>query len=114
MHMYCDFVPRRKGAEIKMNPGRPESIGEYVRPLGIEDVKALFREGVDQIVEYNTTGFLVNIPPSECFEYWAWAQPHIAKGSRIYLDDYPGNFALTISEWKSPSGDRLMVFERHH
>ena len=114
MRMYCDFLPRRKDAEINMNPGRPESIGDYVRPLGIEDAKALFREGVDMIVEYNTAGFLVHIPPSERFEYWTWAQPHIAKGERIYLDDYPDSFALTISEWKSSSGERLIVFERHH
>lgn len=61
--MYCDFVPKRRDSEIRMQPGRPESIGDFVRPLEVEDVKAMLREGVGRIVEYNTTGFLVWIPP---------------------------------------------------
>lgn len=112
--MYYDFIPRREDAEIGMNHGRPESIGTYVRELDIEETKKLFRDGVHQIVEYNTSGFLVWIPPLECFEYWKWAQPHIAKDDPLYLDDYPENFALSISEWMSDSGERLIVFSRYH
>lgn len=112
--MYYDFVPRRKGAEIRMTPGRASEIGEYVRPLEIEDIKELFRQGVHQIVEYNTTGFLVWIPQSECFEYWNWAQPHVVHDSSPYLEDHPNDFYLVPQEWKSHTGERLMVFERVH
>ncbi len=112
--MHYDFVPKSKDAEIRMNHGRPESIGEFVRDLEIKDVKELFREGVQQIVEYNTSGFLVWVPPSECFEYWKWAQPHIAKEHLLHLEDYPEGFLLSISEWMSDSGERLIVFSRYH
>jgi len=113
--MYCHFIPRRKDSEIKMHRGEPESIGKYVRPLEIEDVKELLREGVRQIVEYNTMGFLVWIPPSECFEYWKWAQPSIVKnGDGIRLDDYPHHFALAPYEFVSHSGDRIILFANYH
>lgn len=111
---YYDFVPRRKDSEIRMHDGRPESIGIFVRYLDIEETKTLLRDDVHQILEYNTSGFLVWIPPVERFEYWKWAQPHIAKGDSIYLDDYPENFALSISEWVSDSGERLIIFTRYH
>ncbi len=112
--MYYDFIPKRKDAEIRMTDGRPESIGKHVRELEIEDVKELFREGVHQLVEYNTSGFLVWVPPSECFEYWKWAQPHLAEGHLPYLEDYPEGFVLSTSEWISDSGERLIVFSRYH
>ncbi|URK88476.1 hypothetical protein LP421_15040 [Rhizobium sp. RCAM05350] len=112
--MYYDFVPRQKDAEIRMNNGRPESIGKFVRDLEIEGVKELFREGIHQIVEYNTSGFLVWVPPSECFAYWNWAQPHIAKEHLFRLEDYPEKFWLSISEWISDSGGRLIVFSWYH
>lgn len=112
--MYYGFTPRKKDAEIRMTDGRPESIARHVRELAIEDVKELLREGVHQLVEYNTSGFLVWVPPSECFEYWKWAQPYLAQGHRPYLEDYPEGFFLSTSEWISDSGERLIVFSRHH
>lgn len=94
--------------------GRSSEIGEHVRPLETEDVKALLRQGVRQLVEYNTTGFLVWIPLAECFEYWKWAQPHLAQDGKTYLEDYPNSFYLVPEEWKTHSGERVIVFERVH
>jgi hypothetical protein len=112
--VYYDFVPRSKDVEIRMTRGRPSDIGEYVRPLDVSEIKALLREGVRRIVEYNTTGFMVWVPPSECFTYWEWAQPHIAQDDKPYLESYPNCFYLVPQEWKNQSGERLIVFERDH
>lgn len=111
---YYDFVPKRKDSEIRMHDVQPESIGKFVRDLDIEETKKLFQDRVHQVVEYNTSGFLVWIPPLECFEYWKWAQPHIVRDHSLNLDDYPQNFALSISEWVSHSGVRLIIFSRYH
>jgi hypothetical protein len=112
--MYYDFVPRRTDAEIRMTNGRASEIGEYVRSLEVEDIKELFRQGVDRIVEYNTTGYLVWVPASECYTYWKWAQPHIVRDDTSCLDDYPNGFFLAPYEWRGHDGERMIVFERVH
>jgi hypothetical protein len=108
------FVPRRNELEIKEVRGRASEIGENVRLLEVEDIKFLMRDGVRQLVEYNTAGRLIWIPPSECFEYWKWAQPHLMQGGKPYLEDYPNGFFLVPYEWRSHDGERMIVFARHH
>jgi hypothetical protein len=107
------FVPGRKDAEFKTARGHLEDIGEYARTLDVEDIKQLLRDGVREFVELDGIAQLW-IPPSECFEYWKWAQPNIHTDERPYLDDYPYGFFLTPHEFKSHAGERLIVLKRFH
>jgi hypothetical protein len=108
------FIPRNGDAAIKVVYGRPEELGEFVRILEVEDIKQLLRDGVRQFVELDVIRQRW-IPPSECFEYWKWVRPHIAKEDRSRLEDYPSNFYLSPYEWRThSSGQRLILFERTH
>ncbi|MET3776826.1 hypothetical protein ABID20_002401 [Rhizobium alvei] len=114
MGMHDHFLPCQKNTPIRRTSVLVSDIGEHVRPLKSDDIKELFRQGVLQIVEYNTTGSLLWISHSECFEYWKWAQSHLFDDSKPHTEDYPGNFYLVPEEWITPSGERLILFTRFH
>ncbi|MGV3551132.1 hypothetical protein [Rhizobium sp.] len=108
------FVPRSNDVEIREVPGGASEIGQYVRLLEVEDIKDLLRDGVRRLVEYDMAGGLRLIPPSECFEYWKWARPHLVQDGKPYLEDYPGSFFLAPYEWRGHDGERMIVFARYH
>lgn len=56
------------------------------------------------------------IPTSECFDFWRdEAKTHLATGTRVVLDDFPGGYFYFASHWEGPESETpIIVMKRHH
>ena len=56
------------------------------------------------------------IPTNECFHFWKHeAKTHLATGTRVVLDDFPGGYFYFASHWEGPESEApIVVMERHH
>jgi hypothetical protein len=90
------------------------TIGERVRSLGPEDVRALLRLGPVQFVEANVGTPLRWLPLDDCFRHWKAVKPNLVASCPARLDDYPGGFFYRTSEWKTADGVPVVLLEMHH
>ena len=81
-----------------------------------DDIRSLLRSGKIQFVVVDVGAVPCWIQPNECFEFWKnEAQPHLARESRVILDEFPGGYCYFASQ--GDGGDPaspIVVLEKQH
>ena len=85
------------------------------RDLTAEDIKALLRLGAVSFVVADCGLPLVWTAPAEGYDFWKGEiQPHLYDEAKPHLDDYPGGYFYSASEWQVGASQSVVVLEEHH
>ena len=85
------------------------------RALTGQDIKDLLRAGGVRFVVADGGYPLRWIAHHEVFTFWKHeVQPHLYDETRLYLADYPNEYFYWPSEWRSHSGETIILLERAH
>lgn len=88
---------------------------ERIRSLSENDLRELVRTTSLQFVVANVGNKLRWVPKDERFDFWKSIQSQIAEPSKpIYLAQFLNETAYSASEWRTTTGERLIVLETHH
>lgn len=79
-----------------------------------EDIRDLLREAPIRFLEVNVGRALRWIPLNERFEFWKSIRSNLHVSEKPYLEDYPGCFFYSASEWTGRDGERLIVLHKFH
>ena len=90
-------------------------IRERIRQLNTNDIAELLRVDPVQFVVADCGLKLEWIPTSQRYEIWKTVKSQIASPNKpIYLAQFPNETAYIASEWRSATGDCLILLEKHH
>jgi hypothetical protein len=85
------------------------------RDLSAADITALLHSGPVRFVVADVGSALRWVPMADCYTFWkSEAKPHVAAAPGAYLDGFPGQYCYFASEWSLPSGESVVILERHH
>ena len=85
------------------------------RDMTTTDIQDALRVGPVQFVVANVGETLRWIPMSECFQFWKSIKANIANENAFYLEDFPGEFAYSVTEWNDEdSNQQIILLEMHH
>src|SRR5260221_764896 len=87
------------------------------RELGAEDVRGLLRDGAPRFVVADLGLPLTWVDQTERFAFWKdELAPHLAEPERDrwYLEDFPGEYFYTATEWLLADGSSVVVAAKHH
>jgi len=87
-----------------------------LRSLAEEDILNLLRSGTIQFVVVDVGAPPGWIQQSECFQFWKReAQPHLARKSRIILEEFPDQYCYVASQWEGEDqAAPIVVLEKQH
>ena len=87
-----------------------------LRYLDREELTQLLREGPVWFVVANVGHRPVWVELDQCFDFWKReVKPHLASpGIRIYLDQYPGEYAYSARRWSTHLTNPVVVLEKMH
>jgi len=54
------------------------------------------------------------IPIDQCFHFWKSVKRSITDEELFRLEDYPGRFVYSATEWNTESGELIILLEMHH
>ena len=109
-----EFYTRRIDAAEFRLPA-PLSGARWRRDLVGADITELLRAGPVQFVVHDPIRPISIVPLAESFAFWkAEAKPRIVGSERIYLEDYPGEYAYAASEWNDGGIPAIVLLDRFH
>jgi hypothetical protein len=83
--------------------------------VGTEALRDLLRGGAVRFVVADVGAPLSWVPEAECFDVWKKeVQPHLAEpDQRIYLEQFPGEYAYFASQWDDGSNPIVLLSKTH-
>ena len=86
-----------------------------VRPLTMEDLRGLLHQRPLRFAVADCGKPLRWIDRSGCFDFWKReVKQHIVSSDLFFLEDYPGGYCYSASEWIVDGGEPLILLELHH
>ena len=89
---------------------------QKVRELSSSEIVAMLRAGKVRFAVANVGHHLQWIPPDDCYEFWkSEVKPNLAQPEvQIYLEDFPGEYCYSASEWKAEAGEPIVLLMMTH
>ena len=85
------------------------------RNLLVSDIKEALRLGNAEFIIVDIGKPLERIASSSVYDFWKEEKENIADDERIYLEDYPGEYFYSATEWTSNDNDkRIILLEKNH
>ncbi|MDB5347073.1 MAG: hypothetical protein JWP89_5450 [Schlesneria sp.] len=89
------------------------------RDVGIEQITNLLRQGSVSFVVANGGERLNWIAEVDTHRFWKdEVKPHLVESQAaedgFHLEDYPGEYCYTASEWRGQGNLIAILFEKHH
>ena len=86
------------------------------RWLAGEDIRGLLRADSVQFVVVDLGKAPLWIEIDHCYNFWKQEiKLHLAEGSRIVLEEFPGEYCYSASQWENRAGEPpIVVLEKHH
>jgi hypothetical protein len=85
------------------------------KSLTHDDVREFLTSGPVQFVVVDVGLAPRWIPTSECFDFWKnEAKPHLASGTKAFLDGFPGGYCYFASQWEAQTTVPIVLLEKQH
>lgn len=84
------------------------------RFLNAEAIKAILRTGPVRFVVACVCGPIQWIPLDECYDFWKSVNPNLSEEEYFEPWTFPGGFGYIATEWKSDSGETIILLEMDH
>ena len=88
-----------------------------VHYLRADDLKSMLKKHPVEFIIANIGDTLKSIPITECFEFWkSEVESHLVHDPKapIRLEDFPGEYAYSASEWAGEISNPIVLLEKYH
>jgi hypothetical protein len=89
---------------------------QWLRDVGAAEIRDLLTSGPIRWAVADVGKRPTWIPEPDCFAYWKdEVRPRLADREQLArLEDFPGGYCYTASEWRDADGRPIIVLYRHH